>query len=225
MHRRFARGLCSQQWKCCLCRNHGLETLNTNSPWGAIQTWWAYPSAAVTLGKKDGTAVAQGLYLGVGDAACDQDRQLHNISLMSSLSHLQGNGWELQFHPLQGEWVQGEQKAHGSVFSSWMFVFSCRSERASENVSVRVAALYEWQLGFTGRFLDLVNKQSREIFRQFQLLFCSCSFFSFTDTILLCNLSCSQLLENFLYSSPLLSCLDRPEDIVGSECDPPITIQ
>lgn len=50
-------------------------------------------------------------------------------------------------------------------------------------------------------------------------------FFSFIDTILLCNLSCSQLLENFLYSSPLLSCLDRPEDIVGSECDPPITIQ
>lgn len=84
-------------------------------------------------------------------------------------------------------------------------------KRESENVSVHVAALYILWLGFTGGFLDLVNNQGKfldTILVAVSQLF----FFSFIDTILLYSLSCSQLLENFLYSSPLLSCLDRLED-------------
>lgn len=117
---------------------------------------------------------------------------------------------------VEGPWFQ--------LLDVCFFLSLWTMKRESENVSVHVAALYILWFGFTGGFLDLVNNQGKfldTILVAVSQLF----FFSFIDTILLYSLSCSQLLENFLYSSPLLSCLDRLEDTVESECDPPITIQ
>lgn len=51
--------------------------------------------------------------------------------------HLQGNGWEHQFHPLKGEYEEsGRSMVWSSALGVGLFLLLCPVERLSENVFV-----------------------------------------------------------------------------------------